>query len=88
MLRLSGSVRTATNQDGGVVLDLEQGKMFRLNTLGATILEFLVRGWTEESIACEISERSRIDRALASSDVRAFLASLKTYGLLVERDPS
>lgn len=86
MMRLSENIRTVSNHDGGVVLDLRQGKMFRLNITGATILGCVARGWTEQRIAAEISNRCGIDGALAFSDVLAFLASLKKYGLLLEGD--
>ncbi len=70
------------------MLDLQQGKMFRLNTTGATILELLARGYTEEHIAAEISRRCDVDSALASADVHSFLASLRNYSLLDEGDRS
>jgi Coenzyme PQQ synthesis protein D (PqqD) len=86
MMRLSQNVRTVTNSDGGVLLDLHQGKMFQLNSTAATILEDLANGVVERGIAARISERCGIDLALASADVRSFLASLEDYGLLEEGD--
>jgi hypothetical protein len=84
MMRLSKNLRTVTNPDGGVVLDLHQGKIFRLNTTAATILELLARGCTEEGISAEISQRCDICNAVASADVRAFLHTLKDHNLLDE----
>jgi hypothetical protein len=85
MMHLSKNLRTVTNSDGGAVLDLHQGKMFRLNTTGAKILDLVARGSTEESIATEISQTCGVDIGLVSADVHAFLAALRNSGLL-ERD--
>ena len=85
-MHLSKNLRTVTNADGGAVLDLHRGKMFRLNTTGAKILELLARGCTEESIAAEISESCGMDIGLVSVDVHAFLAALRTAGLLDSDD--
>ena len=62
-------------------------KMFRLNTTGASIIELLTKGYTEDRIATEISERCGVDGALVCSDVHAFLASLKEHGLVMDGDP-
>jgi predicted flavoprotein YhiN len=86
MMRLSENLRTVTNADGGVVLDVHQGKMFRLNTTAATILELLARGCTEDRIVAEISQHCDVSNADASADVHTFLATLKNHNLLDEDD--
>jgi len=86
MMHLSKNLRTVTNADGGAVLDILRGKMFRLNTTGAKILELLARGCTKESIASEISQSCGVDIGLVSADVHAFLAALRTAGLLDSDD--
>jgi DNA-binding CsgD family transcriptional regulator len=83
MMRLSENVRTVTSPEGGVILDLRRGKLFRLNPTGATILELLVRGYGEERITAEISERCGVAPARVSTDVRSFLNSLAGNGLLL-----
>ena len=85
-MRLSHNVRTVTNSDGGALLDLRAGKMFRLNTTGASIIELLTKGYTEDRIATEISVRCGVDGALVCTDVHAFLTSLKEHGLVMEGD--
>jgi coenzyme PQQ synthesis protein D (PqqD) len=82
MIRLTRNLRTITSPDGAVILDLRRGKMFRLNATGAMVIEHLIRGDAEPCIAAEISRRLRVDLAVASADVRAFLASLESRGLL------
>jgi Coenzyme PQQ synthesis protein D (PqqD) len=85
-MRLSHNIRAVTNSGGGALLDLRAGKMFRLNTTGASIIELLTKGYAEDRIATEISERCGVDSALVCSDVHAFLASLKEHGLVRDGD--
>jgi len=85
-MRLSHNIRAVTNSGGGALLDLRAGKMFRLNATGASIVELLTRGYTEDRIATEISERCGVDGALVCSDVHAFLTSLKEHGLVMDGD--
>ena len=85
-MHLSKNLRTVTNSDGGAVLDLDQGKMFRLNPTGAKILELVARGCTEVSIVTEISQTCGVDMGLVSADVHAFLAALRNGGLLQSDD--
>jgi hypothetical protein len=82
MMRLSENLRTVTNADGGVVLDLRKGKIFRLNATGAIIFELLVRGCDEEQIVADIGSRCGIAPTLASRDVRDFLNLLTSNNLL------
>jgi hypothetical protein len=84
MMRLSQNVRTVTNSDGGVLLDLRHGKMFRMNGMGATVVELLAGGSTEDRISLEVSKRCGIEIAYVSADIHTFLASLKHYGLVDE----
>jgi hypothetical protein len=86
-MRLSHDIRKVTNSGGGALLDLHAGRMFRLNTTGASIVELLAKGYTEGRIAAEISQRSGIDSGLVCSDVHAFLIALKEHGLVMDDDP-
>jgi Coenzyme PQQ synthesis protein D (PqqD) len=88
MIRLSRTVRTVTHPDGGALLDLCAGKMFRFNATGAAILELLAFGNTEDRIVAKIGERCGVDGSLVSSEVHAFLVSLKNFGLVDEGDLS
>lgn len=82
MLRLSSHLRTVINQDGGVILDVRQGTIFRCNATAAAILELLAKGYDEEQITIEFSRLCEISRLCAQADVRGFLASLASRGLL------
>lgn len=79
---VSAGVRSTRNEDGGIVLDVDQGQMFRLNPVGALILELLGRGCTEIEIAKEISRQYRISEETAVADVREFVKSLEEHKLV------
>ena len=83
---VSAGVRSARNEDGGTVLDIDQGQMFRLNPVGALILESLGRGCAEIEIAREISRRYSIGEATAAADLREFITSLEEHKI-VRRAP-
>jgi hypothetical protein len=86
MIRLPENVRSLSNADGAVLLDLRRGKIFRINPTGATILELLLRGYEKDRIAAELSARWGIDHQLALADLRTFLDSLASNQLLYRGD--
>ena len=85
MYELSTGVRSTRNEDGGIVLDIDHGLMFRLNPVGALILESMGKGCAEADIAQEIACRYNISEELASADVREFLQSLEEHKLVCTR---
>ena len=82
MYTISAGVRSTRNEDGGTVLDIDRGQMFRLNPLGALILESLGRGCAEIEIAREISRQYRVGEATAAADLRGFIESLEEHKLV------
>jgi len=86
LMQLSSNLRTLVNQDGGVILDLRQGKMFRLNPSGATILRLVAAGTTEKQIIDELCRLFSAEPEGASADVREFLKSLEGHQLLTYTD--
>ena len=82
MLRLSENLRSVTNADGGVILDLQRGQIFRCNSTGAIILELLTRGVDESELVLQFGKLCQVPGACASNDVRDFLATLCRLGLL------
>ena len=82
MIRLSAHVRTVNSLDGGALLDLRQGRMYRVNGVGSMVLELLAAGNSEDVIAREISERCGVARDTALADVRDFVASLRQNALV------
>ena len=85
MYDISDGVRSTRNEDGGIVLDIDHGQMFRLNPVGALILESLGKGCAEKEIAKEISREYSISEETASADIREFLQSLEEHKLVHTR---
>jgi hypothetical protein len=79
---VSVGVRSACNRDGGIVLDIDHGQVFRLNPVGALILELLMKGSAEAEMVHEIAQRYGIDEGAARADVREFLVSLEQSKLI------
>lgn len=82
MYEVSPGIRGTRNEDGGIVLDIDHGQMFRLNPVGALILESLAKGSTETETAKEISRQYCISEDIATADLREFLESLKKHNLV------
>jgi hypothetical protein len=87
MYRVSNTVRSTHNQDGAIVLDIQQGQIFNLNFVGSRILELLKGGSTESAIIDQISREFGVSRDLAENDVRDFLQNLRKCHLVEEREP-
>ena len=85
MYEVSTGVRSTRNADGGIVLDIDHGQMFRLNPAGALILESVSRGRAEAEIGQEIARQYNISEETASADVREFLQSLEDHKLVRTR---
>jgi hypothetical protein len=85
LYHISPGVRSTRNEDGGIVLDIDHGQMFRLNPVGALILESLGKGCAEAEIAQEIVCQYNISEQTASADIREFLQSLEEHKLVRAR---
>src|SRR5258708_18422735 len=79
---ISSGVRSTRNEDGGIVLDIDHGQMFRLNPVGALILESLGKGRTEAEIAQEIARQYNTSEETVLPDVREFLRSLEEHKIV------
>jgi hypothetical protein len=86
MYRVPNTVRSTHNQDGAIVLDVQQGQMFNLNFVGSRILELLKTGYTESGIVNEIHREFGVSRDLAENDLREFLQNLKKCRLVEEQE--
>lgn len=86
MVRVGEHVRSTHSQDGGIVLDVLHGQMFRLNFVGSTILELLKQGRTESEITGQLVRDFGIEPTSAETDVREFLETLEKHHLLIERN--
>jgi len=56
--------------------------MFRLNPVGALILESIGKGCAETDIAKEISRQCRVSEETAVADLREFVKSLEEHKLV------
>jgi Coenzyme PQQ synthesis protein D (PqqD) len=86
IVRVAENVRSTHSQDGGIVLDILHGQMFRLNFVGSQILELLKQGLSEFAIAEQLARNFGIDHSTAETNVREFFETLEKHGLLIARN--
>jgi len=78
----SPNVRASMNDDGAVLLDIEQGICFSLNPSGATIWKGLSAGQTRNEIAESLKKTFEIvPDARIIEDLDSFLEELRKKGL-------
>jgi hypothetical protein len=63
------------------------GETFTANDTGRAILSTLQAGAQEDQIIERLISEFEVDRRAAQRDVQDFLAQLRQYRLLVEKDP-
>jgi hypothetical protein len=85
MTPLANSIRRVSSSDGGILLDIRRGTMFRLNPLATRILDLLDRGESPSRIVEQISAEFEIALDLVQTDVNDFLDALKLHGVLDSR---
>ncbi|MGB2667656.1 MAG: PqqD family protein [Candidatus Acidiferrum sp.] len=74
--------RSVDTPDGSVILNVENGKMFRLNAIGMRILSLLNQSVPTDRISEEISRDYSVDLETVREDVRNFFTSLNNSGLI------
>lgn len=82
MYRVRDSVRSTHGQDGAVVLDIAQGKIYRLNRVGSKVLESLETSTSEAEIADRVTREFGVSHDIAESDTHEFIRQLQRIGLL------
>lgn len=85
MYEVSIGVRSTRNKDGGIVLDVRDGQMFRLNATGVLIFSLLQQQKTEPQIVDEITQEFRISREVAETDLREFIRYLEQQDLICDK---
>jgi hypothetical protein len=88
MLTISRSVRLSKSPDGGVLLDVDRGTVFSLNSVGTRIVELLQQGNDATNLAEAISREFHVSEEIARNDVIGFLTSLREQQLLNDSDAS
>ena len=82
MLTISQSVRLTKSQDGGILLDVEQGEIFRLNPAGTRIIELLKEGHNGPALTRAVSREFGAPEQVVREDVRDFLSELRERRLI------
>jgi len=85
MTSFPDTIRRVADADGGVVLDLRRGAMFRVNPLGARVLDLLDEGSSPAQIAANLSTEFAVPLSEVDTDVTEFVESLKAHGVLASR---
>lgn len=84
-LQIPSSIKETASEDGGVLLDVDRGLCFSLNSVGLKIWESLKEGCSADQIAENLQREYSISCEQASTDVRTFLEQLHSSGVLGER---
>lgn len=82
MGRVLERLRTVDTADGSVVLDVDTGKMFRLNPIGAQILGLLNQDTPIPRVVEMISREYNVEIEAARADVVHFFTALANCGLV------
>jgi Coenzyme PQQ synthesis protein D (PqqD) len=79
-------IRSTHTADGGIVMDVENGKMFSLNSSGSVIFQLLSEHLDEKSIVDELVRRFGISAAVAKRDLDEFRSALNNHALIPGND--
>ena len=87
-LRIPSSIKETSSEDGAVLLDVDRGICFSLNAVGLTIWQSLKQGRNADQIVEVLQGSYSVPREQLAEDVRIFLESLESSGLLVHEHPA
>ena len=82
MLKISAAIRSASTPDGAVLLDVQQGRILSLNSMGSRVFEMLRGGLDENQIADEIGRDFGVDADYARIDILDFIRTLQEQNVL------
>jgi hypothetical protein len=85
MKPFSDSIRRAASPDGGIVMDIRRGTMFRVNPLGVRILDLLDSQDSPRQIADRLSAEFGIALELVEADLTEFLDALAAHEVVNPR---
>jgi Coenzyme PQQ synthesis protein D (PqqD) len=75
-------IRSTHTADGGIVMNIESGKMFSLNPSGSVMFQLLTQGLDEKAIVDELVRRFEIPPTVAKHDLSEFRSALNGHGLI------
>src|SRR5712692_9814762 len=87
-IKVAKGVRETVNQDGAVLLDIEQGLCFSLNPIGTRIWEMVKDGRSLAEITDALQLEYRLPRSQLVGDVSDFLKRLEEMRLIGEKSSS
>jgi len=82
MANTADTIRSTQSQDGRILLDIQQGKMYSVNVVGSRILDLIDLGWDEQHIVDELSRAYSVENTTVETDVREFVATLHKHRIL------
>jgi Coenzyme PQQ synthesis protein D (PqqD) len=77
-------IATSVHDHGMVVLDIDKGRLFAVNQVGAFIWQRVQQGLTPPEIALQVSRDFGVPYSTVYEHVLAFLADLARHRLLVK----
>jgi hypothetical protein len=84
-IKVARRVRETVNQDGAVLLDIEQGLCFSLNPIGTKIWEMLKHGRSLDEITDAFEQEYRLPRTQLLGEISDFLTQLEKMRLVGEQ---
>lgn len=82
-LEIAPGVRETANEDGAVLLDIEQGICFSLNPVGLKIWDLLKQHYTTDKIVQALANDFPVPPSQLLADVQEFIAALEAKRLLL-----
>ena len=77
-------IRSTHTPDGTIVMDVDSGRMFSLNSSGSFMFQLLSDGLDDKSIVDEFVRRFGISAAVAKRDLDEFRSTLNSHALIKE----
>lgn len=82
MLKLSENVYYDTTDEIHIIVDMEKGKFFELNSISHEIICLIAQNKSEEEIIIYISTKYNADIQCVTKDVKMFIDELKEMNLV------
>ena len=83
-VRAAGYVVARVVEDRTVIVDMDKGTCWDLNTVGAAIWRMIGDAMPREQLPEAVAQAFQIPLATAARDVNAFIEDMLSHGLLVE----
>ena len=83
MAAMRERIRSTHTADGGIVLDIDKGRVFSLNSSASAIFQRMETGWSEDRIVAELVRLYGIPAEVAKRDLHEFRETLKVHTLLL-----